>query len=83
MMGACTQPENLMIIMEYMQNGSVDDLIHGKKNNFLSFEQRIAMAKDCCLGMVLFPYIFKPHHQWCSDQFSTNSDPWARTGFTK
>lgn len=54
-MGACTQPENLMIIMEYMHNGSVDGLIHGKKKNFISLEQRISMARDCCLGMVCFP----------------------------
>jgi len=52
MMGACTQPENLMIIMEYMHNGSVDGLIHGKKKNFLSLEQRVHMARDCALGMV-------------------------------
>lgn len=51
MMGACTQPENLMIIMEYMHNGSVDGLIHGKKKNFLSLEQRVHMARDCALGM--------------------------------
>jgi hypothetical protein len=54
MMGACTQPANLMIIMEYMHNGSVDGLIHGKKKNFLSLDQRIHMARDCCLGMVRF-----------------------------
>lgn len=51
LMGACTQPGNMMIIMEYMAYGSVADLLYGKKRRFLSFEQRLKMAKDTALGM--------------------------------
>eukprot|EP01087_Luapelamoeba_hula_P000429 TRINITY_DN1031_c0_g1_i1.p1 TRINITY_DN1031_c0_g1~~TRINITY_DN1031_c0_g1_i1.p1 ORF type:complete len:938 (+),score=189.16 TRINITY_DN1031_c0_g1_i1:209-3022(+) len=51
LMGACTQPGNLMIIMEFLSNGSVYDLCHGKRKRNMSFEQRIKMAKDCALGM--------------------------------
>jgi serine/threonine protein kinase len=29
-MGACTQPGNLMIVTEYMERGSVYDLLHDK-----------------------------------------------------
>jgi len=50
-MGACTQPGNLMIIMEYLTYGSVADLLHGKRKRFLSFEQRMKMAQDASLGM--------------------------------
>lgn len=54
-----------MIIMEYLHNGSVDGLIHGKKKNFISFDQRIAMARDCCLGMVrkccMLTYVERTH----------------------
>jgi len=51
LMGACTQPGNLMMIMEFLSYGSVADLLHGKRKRFLSFEQRMKMAKDAALGM--------------------------------
>lgn len=40
-----------MIIMEFLSGGSVADLLHGKRKRFLSFEQRMKMAKDASLGM--------------------------------
>jgi serine/threonine protein kinase len=52
MMGACTMPGNLMIIMEYMSHGSVEHLLYGKKGKtFISFETKMRMALDCCKGL--------------------------------
>lgn len=52
MMGACTQPGNLMIIMEFMSNGSAESLLYGKKGKtFIGFERKMQMALDCCKGM--------------------------------
>ncbi len=59
-MGACTQPGKLMLIMELLSNGSVADLLHGKKKRNLSFEQRMKFAKDAALGMNWLHHMHPP-----------------------
>lgn len=49
-MGACTQPGNLIIVTEFMERGSVYDLLHDK-NEKLPFKLRMKWAKEAALGM--------------------------------
>lgn len=49
-MGACTQPGNLIIVTEFMERGSVYDLLHDKQEK-LPFKLRMKWAKEAALGM--------------------------------
>eukprot|EP01130_Rhizamoeba_saxonica_P018656 TRINITY_DN9407_c0_g1_i2.p1 TRINITY_DN9407_c0_g1~~TRINITY_DN9407_c0_g1_i2.p1 ORF type:complete len:441 (-),score=67.46 TRINITY_DN9407_c0_g1_i2:50-1372(-) len=50
--GYSTSGNILTIVMEYMKNGSLYDLIHTKKTP-LSIIQRIRMARHCALGVAV------------------------------
>lgn len=51
-MGVCIDQEanELLMVTELMENGSVFDILYNKKKK-LPFKQRMKMAKDCALGM--------------------------------
>jgi serine/threonine protein kinase len=49
-LGYCANGNILTIIMEYMENGSLYDLIHVKRTP-LSLLQRLRMARHCALGL--------------------------------
>jgi serine/threonine protein kinase len=50
LMGACTEPGNLMIITEMMPKGDVSSIIHNS-NSKLSLLKKLHMAKDVAQGM--------------------------------
>jgi len=52
LMGVCIDQEanELLMVTELMENGSVFDILYNKKKK-LPFKQRMKMAKDCALGM--------------------------------
>lgn len=51
-MGAVVEPDNLMIVTELMQHGSLHSLLQDpQRSKSISFAQRMRMAKDAALGM--------------------------------
>jgi len=50
-MGACTQPEHLMIVTEFCGLGSLEDWIYKPKEKPLTFFKRVSIAKETALGV--------------------------------
>ncbi len=48
-MGVCMEKDNLMLVMEYCQNGDVHTLLNGQTP--LTFFQRMQIARDVALAM--------------------------------
>jgi len=49
--GYCRTKLKMSIVMEYMENGSLYDMIHKKKKQPLSVLQRLRAARHCALGL--------------------------------
>jgi len=58
LIGACTQPGHLRLVMEFCSRGSVEGLVHCPKP--VSLEMRIKFLQDCILGMNFLHHMSPP-----------------------
>ena len=49
--GACLEPSRCCIVMDYLQRGSLYDLLLGNNNNYLTLEQQKQIAFDIACGL--------------------------------
>jgi serine/threonine protein kinase len=80
-LGACVQSPNLCIVTEYMQKGSLEDLITKmeEKNKRFSFQRVLSLAKDICRGLNWLHH--KAHYQRSQTTFSHRLHLSARRSF--
>jgi hypothetical protein len=60
-LGACTQPQRIMIVSQYCPRGNLDQLL--KSNERLSHNDKLRMAKDVALGLSWLHNISKIVHR--------------------
>ncbi|EPS60067.1 hypothetical protein M569_14734, partial [Genlisea aurea] len=58
LLGYCRRKSELLLVYEYMPNGSLDKLLHGQPENALSWAQRFRVIKGVASGLLYL------HEEW-------------------
>ncbi|WOL07335.1 protein kinase 2A, chloroplastic-like [Canna indica] len=60
LLGFCMEDEELLLVYPFMPNGSLDDHLHGRCKNPLSWDQRIKIATGAARGLAFLHMSEKP-----------------------
>lgn len=59
LLGFCSNQQTNLLVYEYMQNGSLGDLLHGTKSGYLQWDTRYKIAIEAAKGLCYL------HHDCC------------------
>lgn len=60
LLGFCTNNETNLLLLEYMPNGSLGDLLHGSRGGLLDWELRCKIALDAAKGLCYLHHDHSP-----------------------
>ncbi|WCJ33296.1 Leucine-rich receptor-like protein kinase family protein [Euphorbia peplus] len=77
LLGFCSNKEDNLLIYEYMPNGSLGEVIHGKRGGYLKWETRMKIAIEAAKGLCYLHHDCSPliiHRDVKSNNILLNSD---------
>ncbi|KAF3450118.1 hypothetical protein FNV43_RR06198 [Rhamnella rubrinervis] len=77
LLGFCSNKETNLLVYEYMQNGSLGEVLHGKAGGFLKWETRLKIGIEAAKGLCYLHHDCSPlilHRDVKSNNILLNSD---------
>ena len=77
LLGFCSNKETNLLVYEFMQNGSLGEVLHGKRGGFLKWDTRVKIAIEAAKGLSYLHHDCSPlilHRDVKSNNILLNAD---------